>query len=523
MRLASPNPSISEIIEVGEAADWDPADWDPEVEPTRCIDYPCPAPAVRIDRQDEEGSVIGYSLVTETEWDTTIESYDLDDNLISSSYTDTSGYSHTFSWEPMLDATGAVIGERYTSVSSDGSTSNRWAEIYDTEGNLLSSNYNSTDGDWETTTRTTPPVISIGPAPLSHALKTSGAWADGTTYERLDLYNVNGQLVRSESVYSDGSGELYTIEPIFSEDGIIEGYQGSWTWTDQNGEISSSTESFDSELNPIFQPDLAYFKGLERIGNGPEFFPVLYADPVYADSELQMAYAYRDDSEISSITAAGQPKTSDSGPEITLAEGDSEIFITGEESIISDMAFYSFSEESGPTSNAANNLATTAATQPFVTHSHADLRLNIHAHRDTTHAMLLGELDLILRGNKLNNVLIGNNGNNRMTGGRGKDLVTGGDGHDHFTFRHQRRSFDTITDFNADEDKFLLKGEEFHNLFTAKGLREDIIGSVLRFDEATSHLLFSAAGEGSNARPIKLALVRGLEAADFSADLFLLG
>jgi hypothetical protein len=127
-------------------------------------------------------------------------------------------------------------------------------EIYDTDGNLLSSSYSSSNGDWENTTRTSPPELSIGPAPLSHALTTSGAWADGTTYERLELYDINGQLVHAENIYSDGSSQHYIIEPFFREDGSIEGYQGTWACTYQNGEISSFIETFDSNLNPIFLP-----------------------------------------------------------------------------------------------------------------------------------------------------------------------------------------------------------------------------------------------------------------------------
>jgi Ca2+-binding RTX toxin-like protein len=164
-----------------------------------------------------------------------------------------------------------------------------------------------------------------------------------------------------------------------------------------------------------------------------------------------------------------------------------------------------------------------SATQPFITSNQTDLKLNSHSHQDTTHGMLLGGLDLALRGNKLDNVLVGNTGNNQIAGGRGKDLVTGGSGRDHFIFRNHRHSFDTITDFNAEEDKFLLKGELFSDLFKASGLRKEVIGSVLLLDAESGHLLFSPVGEGSGSRPIKLALVQGLEAADFSADLFLFG
>jgi hypothetical protein len=434
-----------------ELVPWEPVDqeslgdWDGSEEQHH---LPSEKEPLRVDRTDESGNVIGYSLITETEWDSTVEAYDLDHNLISSSYTDQHGYSQHSTWEVLLDATGAVVGQRYTSVSSDGSYSDQSVELHDTEGNLLSSTYNSSDGSWQTSTRVAPPDLSIGPAPLSHALQISGAWADGSTYQRSELYDINGNLVRSESLYGDGASELYTIEPVFNDDGSIQGYQGTWTWSDPDGEVSSSSERFDTDLNPIWRP-----------------FPIYARSQDFTEDGIYLT------------AALDTPKAS---------------------------------------GNISSNL-------PFITTEQADLKLNVDGYRDATHGMLLGGLDLTLRGNRLDNVLVGNSGNNRITGGRGKDMITGGDSEDHFAFRKQQRSCDTITDFNAGEDKFLLMGREFRNLFNESGLRNNVVGKVLWFDQATGHLLFSPTGEASGSRPIKLALVQGLEAADFSRDLFLLG
>jgi hypothetical protein len=421
------------------------------------------APTVRVDRTDDSGNVIGYSLITETEWDSTIETYDLDHNLISSSYTNQHGYSQHSTWDVLLDATGAVAGQRYTSVSSDGSYSDQSVELYDTEGNLLSSTYNSSDGSWQTSTRVAPPDLSIGPAPLSHALQISGAWADGSTYERSELYDINGNLVRSESVHGDGASELYTIEPVFNDDGSIQGYQGTWTWSDPDGEVSSFSEHFDTDLNPIWHPHPNDTRSQDFTEDGLHL-----SAPLDTPSESPSSY---------SNTTISENKASD---------------------------------------NISSNL-------PFITSKQSDLKLNVDGYRDATHGMLLGKLDLTLRGNRLDNVLVGNSGNNRIAGGRGKDMITGGGGEDHFAFRKQRSSGDTITDFNTGEDKFLLMGREFRNLFNASGLRNNVVGEVLWFDQATGHLLFSPTGEASGSRPIKLALVQGLEAADFSRDLFLFG
>jgi len=175
------------------------------------------------------------------------------------------------------------------------------------------------------------------------------------------------------------------------------------------------------------------------------------------------------------------------------------------------------------TSTLPDTLATTATIQPLITSEFHDLKLNVREYQDATHGKLLGGLDLALRGNKHNNVLTGNTGNNSIIGGRGKDLITGGGGADQFTFRNQRRSYDTITDFNAAEDTFLLKGRDFRNLFKSGELRKEAIGSSLIFDQSTGYLLYSPNGDGANPAPIKLALLTGLQASDFSSDLFLFG
>jgi hypothetical protein len=104
--------------------------------------------------------------------------------------------------------------------------------------------------------------------PLSHALLVSGAWADGSAYQRTELFNINGNLVRSESVFADGSSELYSLTPIYGNDGGLEGYQGTWTWTNQQGETTSAEwiDRFDADLNPIYSASdfLALTKGLVR-------------------------------------------------------------------------------------------------------------------------------------------------------------------------------------------------------------------------------------------------------------------
>jgi hypothetical protein len=255
---------------------------------------------------------------------------------------------------------------------------------------------------------------------------------------------------------------------------------------------------------------------LEHCFAYPKSFPVLYST-----IEPQMAYAFRGLSPMDESAETDQPLVA--AHEEPVAIGEAEPLTTPEEEGVDWTADDAVNRNLISTSIPPGTLATTASIQPFITSEFHDLKLNAREYQNATHGKLLGGLDLALRGNKHRNVLAGNTGNNRIIGGRGKDLITGGNGADQFTFRNQRRSYDTITDFNAAEDTFLLKGRDFRNLFKSGELRKEAIGSSLILDQSTGYLLYSPTGDGANPRPIKLALLPGLEASDFSADLFLFG
>lgn len=518
----------------------------------------------RVDRFDETGAVIGYTLITTSEWDSSTEFYDLNDNLVGTTYSDISGYSQSSAWQALLDESGTEIGRIHTSISSDGSWKGEWSETFDAAGNLLASRFSSSEGDWETMERTPPPELQIGPAPLSHAHQVYGAWADGSSYSRIELFDIYGNLVQSESHYGDGSSEKYAITPVFADDGTLQGYEGAWTWTDASGETSTSgwTDHFDTNLNPIKTSDYA-----DNILHTKEEDP---ADDFFIDLENHPEYAYRDIPVMYAMQGQGSPiRTLDEArprvlslpadqsaylppadPEDFDSEGDyaTEPWYAAEEeqeayiaeSVDSLVNLPSFEDLTGYplaanqrsdfspeaiSPMALPGLPVPASTmlQTFISSADADVRLNQDQFSEITHAMLSGDADLSLRGNRLANVLIGNHGNNKISGGHAKDLLTGGIGGDFFIFRNQRRSRDTITDFDAAQDKLVLRGKDFAALFNGDGLRDGVIGKTLIFEESTSRLLFVPEGEGNSSKPTRLAVLPGLAAADFGSELFLFG
>ncbi|QSV67956.1 MAG: hypothetical protein HEQ12_14230 [Aphanizomenon flos-aquae DEX188] len=90
-----------------------------------------------------------------------------------------------------------------------------------------------------------------------------------------------------------------------------------------------------------------------------------------------------------------------------------------------------------------------------------------------------------LNGGADNDNLYGGYGNDLLTGGLGKDALTGGLGTDRFNYRNLADSllnnFDVITDFNANEDKFVVSNplSEFFSTFWVTTLGVNGISRIL--------------------------------------------
>ena len=176
----------------------------------------------RLDRTDSLGQVIGYSLVSTSEWGSWVDHYDLADRLVGGRYED--GHGYTSEWSQRLDSLGSVIESRF----------------------------DSSDGSWEAATRVEPPAVLPGPHGISHALSTTGFWPGFGTYTRLEVFDLNGHRIYSTASYADGSSELYELAPVLAEDGRVTGYSGTWTWTSSDGVPSSWSEALDLNLVPVW-------------------------------------------------------------------------------------------------------------------------------------------------------------------------------------------------------------------------------------------------------------------------------
>ena len=79
--------------------------------------YPVSIQTERVERLDEYGQAIGYSLIGTSDWGSWVDHYDLADRLVGGRYEDGQGF--TSEWSQQLDALDNVIESRFE--SSDGS------------------------------------------------------------------------------------------------------------------------------------------------------------------------------------------------------------------------------------------------------------------------------------------------------------------------------------------------------------------------------------------------------------------
>ncbi len=115
-----------------------------------------------------------------------------------------------------------------------------------------------------------------------------------------------------------------------------------------------------------------------------------------------------------------------------------------------------------------------------------------------------------LYGDDGNDTLLGRNGNDLLVGGKGRDFFTGGNGNDRFYLNDTRTGdFDTITDFNIEQDQILISKSEFglsqdlgtfDPSFFRLGASATAASDRLIYDKTTGNLFFDEDGSGTLAK-----------------------
>ena len=142
-----------------------------------------------------------------------------------------------------------------------------------------------------------------------------------------------------------------------------------------------------------------------------------------------------------------------------------------------------------------------------------------------------------LEGGTGNDSLVAGSGNDELRGGAGNDSLTGGAGRDRFVFASAldaSSEVDTLADFNAAEDLLVLQSDIFTKLdpnevdvfghWLSENFREGAVAldanDYVLYDPATGHLSYDADGSGTNAAPIRFAILpAGLKLSDANFEV----
>lgn len=509
---------------------------------------PQPPQTSRIDLTDENGTLIGYRLISTGEFDQWIEDFDLHDRRTGWLYTNTDGYQQSGTCTDLFDDSGERIGERWQILSlSPGGYQDEAIEIHDSAGNLLSSTYSNSDGFRSSWLRT---PATEDPHPSGFAVAYGVSYEqyshDELQHSSTEAYSLEGWLLGSVSTNVDGSRTTYTLICLRADDGSISGYEGLWEFTGADGSMTTWSDLYDAMLVPVVTNDTGggdtssgdpetgkpSDSGAEQSGDvqgdggepplveepctwlPPEEWVVttevepeprvIICEPIPLESFVLKTF------ELEPLALSEPPQPSEPDPS-TSADG-----VETDSSLVD-----------GPVMQITGSPVALSAPPPpagsTVRSERRNLDLTQRRHDGARHGELTGDRDLKLTGNRFDNVLIGNAGDNRIAGGRGIDQCSGGAGVDGFVLIARRGSHDWLTDFNPEEDHLLLRGQGLRRLFKDGELREGVLGDRLIWDDAEKTLLFDPDGSAGPREPIQLAIIPGLEAQAVTADLFLPG
>lgn len=136
---------------------------------------------------------------------------------------------------------------------------------------------------------------------------------------------------------------------------------------------------------------------------------------------------------------------------------------------------------------AGNDTVSIASHQVWATTQAATIEVSTGAGNDLITGWTGGAASarLLVSGGAGNDTIIGSNGNDTVHGGTGSDRLTGRGGFDVFEFRHGDVGADIVTDFEAGQDRILLRDYAVRNAT----VRDDLDGVLLDLGDQTVLLL----------------------------------
>ena len=435
-----------------------------------------------------EGSGPGYNYKSYSE-------YDASWNLLSSEYSDGTGYSSTTMRAAFVDVSGTVEG--YSVISEGNGSNGYWyksMETLDTNGNLIANSYEDSSGYFSK--RTTERLLDPQWGELIVAKDSSGSDNEygKSIFTFTSKYTTDWRTIESESEDSYGNNSKLTTAIKTNAEGekfYVQTYQYKYS----DGSTSVWTAEYNEQWWPLVD------------GRPIEDLPLLYKTPAVGKSIEPTVIPTIQRTAVDEFQI-----TSQSASDIV-----SEQVVTGMKGQ-NDKLKGTDGNDVFMVNDSGDKIATgqKGASDSVMTE---DFSLNLSQRKwdGIENAMLVGSEDLNLTGDAGTNTLSGNGGDNVLRGGAGIDTLFGGGGEDVFVISTERNSVDQVLDFESGEDKIALSGRTFRSLFGKdKQLKEGVIDEKLILDNE-GVLWFDADGAGRKTA-VKVAVIGvqdSLDQADF--------
>ena len=425
--------------------------------------------------------------------------YDNKWNLIKSSYKDSNGYSSSTEKVALGNIDGAFEGY---SVISKGTGPNGYfyesLETFDKNGNLLGNDYKDSTGYYSQRTYQLDKDADWGEVIVTTDVTGNEQQSDAITYKATAIYTTDWRLISSEHTDSYGYSSKLTTKIKTSPSGeklYVQTYQITYP----GGSSSEWVTQYNENWWPIVD------------GKPVEELPVLYKMPIAAGApeptimpvvEKNAVTYFQEKVSSASDVVSSQVITGVKGQRDKLSGTDSnDVFM------VNDKGDRVITGQKGDSDS--------LMTQEF------NLDLRSKQWDGIENAMLAGSKELNLTGDSGSNTLSGNGADNVIRGGAGTDTLFGGGGEDVFVItRESKKTFDQIVDFESGEDKIALSGSAFRSLFDKnKILKDGVIDVKLKLDDQ-GILWFDSDGAGKKAA-VEIALIGVTDALDNTDFIFI--
>jgi Ca2+-binding RTX toxin-like protein len=197
---------------------------------------------------------------------TSHEEYNSDWNLIRSEYSDSSGYQANSTQTTLTDVSGKIIGYETSSSGGDAISYYESQATYDGDWNVISSTYSDSSGYRSSTVQTN---LTNESGKITGYETASTGTGESFNYTSLERYDASYNLISSDYSDSNGYHATYLQESQLDSGGAITGFMITSSWSADGSQTYKSIQHYDANWILLSsedsgQPDL-----------GPDILPIV--------------------------------------------------------------------------------------------------------------------------------------------------------------------------------------------------------------------------------------------------------